>query len=81
MSDPLAVEGHRLAVAAIVAGIRQDDVAVGVLLEEFEPSVLTHALMHAVAIAGDLVRHIAAERGIPEDTAVKVFRDGLLRLG
>ena len=79
--DPLATEGHRLAVAAIAAGIRGDALAVGVLLEEHEPSVLTHALMHAVSIAADLARHAGAEHGVPMEAVVKVFTDGLLRLG
>lgn len=81
MSDPLAVEGHRLAVAALIAGIRQDDAAVGVLLDQFEPSVLTHAVMYAVAIAADLARRAGAEHQIPTEEIVRVFRGGLLELG
>jgi hypothetical protein len=79
--DPLAADGHRLAVASLIAAIRDDDLAIGVLLEEFEPSVLTHALMHAVAIAADFVRHGAAEHDIPADRVADVFRAGLFDLG
>lgn len=80
-TDPHAAEGERLAISLVTAGLRDDLVGIGLLLEPVEPSVERSALIIAIRLLVDQIRIGAAEHGVPAEAVLGVFRAGLLRLG